>query len=901
MSYDGEIRIKTKVDTSQMQRLQIQIDKATGKVESLVKKYEELKNKKIPTDDYKEVQKQIDATQARLDKLLLKKESFKGSHKSASWLNMNAEIEELQKSLPYMKGELQDLVDTGKAFTLGKDSEEFRQVGADLSRANAELRALITKQNELNGKSGKLSDTLKKTASASKKLFGSMSRDVKKTGGLFSSFGSRLKGIALSLLVFNWVTKGFNAMVSGMKEGYQNLVRYSDKYNKSASALMSANTQMKNSFSTAFAPLIELVMPYLIKFVGFLTEASNRVAQFTAALTGAKTWTKAIAVQQDYASSLDGTAAAAKKAVKVLAGFDELNVLNKHDTTAAGTVNPKDMFTEVEISNEAVKSAAALMEWFSKLQQAIKPFTDALKELWDGGLSKLGNFAWTGLKDFYNEFLVPLGTWAFGTPNEGFTRLVNIINNDLMRIPWDTVNTNLKAFWIAIEPYAEQFGEGLIDFFEDVADLTTDIFIFFFGENGAVTWLTDWLNDNDPEAARKWGYALGVLVTGLMAFGTLKDIIGIFGGLKPFLAVLGTITAGIVIHNADPGIKLGRKINDFQSDNPFPKQEDYETLEEYNAAWDEYTKKYEDFAASRPIIDLPGFQLSSDDFISKMDEFFQKIGDAWMNNYNTSMGWLNNVGTWFGELIGKFAGGWDTFNTWWYENAPLKCVRVWFEEDVIPYFAEEKWREQWENIKKAATNMWKSFKEWWSETALAKWFQENKDTWFSLGWWGDMLVDIPKAFEIAFDAAVKWAVEALKRLISWIGEHLTIGKIFGGLSDVLSGYTDNYNAGFGGGGNRRNYELYGVSVDDIPHYANGAVFRGGNPYAAIVNDQPRGQTNIEAPEDVITQCVRKAVSEEGSGREYIFVAQLNEREIFREIVEQDKMHRKSTGHSAFLY
>lgn len=44
----------------------------------------------------------------------------------------------------------------------------------------------------------------------------------------------------------------------------------------------------------------------------------------------------------------------------------------------------------------------------------------------------------------------------------------------------------------------------------------------------------------------------------------------------------------------------------------------------------------------------------------------------------------------------------------------------------------------------------------------------------------------------------------------------------------------------------------------IPRLADGAVLRGGNPFMAIVNDQPRGQTNVETPVSVIEDAVNHA-------------------------------------------
>ena len=51
----------------------------------------------------------------------------------------------------------------------------------------------------------------------------------------------------------------------------------------------------------------------------------------------------------------------------------------------------------------------------------------------------------------------------------------------------------------------------------------------------------------------------------------------------------------------------------------------------------------------------------------------------------------------------------------------------------------------------------------------------------------------------------------------------------------------------------------------IPYLANGAVIRGGNPFAAILGDQPVGQTNIEAPISTIEDAVRNVVGERSGG------------------------------------
>ena len=50
---------------------------------------------------------------------------------------------------------------------------------------------------------------------------------------------------------------------------------------------------------------------------------------------------------------------------------------------------------------------------------------------------------------------------------------------------------------------------------------------------------------------------------------------------------------------------------------------------------------------------------------------------------------------------------------------------------------------------------------------------------------------------------------------------------------------------------------------NIPGLAQGSVLNGGDPFLAYLNDQPRGQTNIEAPLDTMVTAFKQALSEGG--------------------------------------
>lgn len=255
------------------------------------------------------------------------------------------------------------------------------------------------------------------------------------------------------------------------------------------------------------------------------------------------------------AGGLKDAGKAAEKLKTMVRGIDELNILNQDTGSDSGSgsgigsgVGGIDLSDAIGAAladyesvwdaafansqNKAQEYADAICAIFKKMWDTIEPFRIAIVNLWDNGLAKLANFAWTGLKDFYYEFLIPIGTWAFGTEDAGLTRLVNVVNDGLMAIHWEELSASLKNFWAAIEPYAEQFGEGLIDFFEDIAGLAVDVINQF---PGIFNGITNVLSNGNPEVARNWGYALGIVAAGLLAF---KPAVSLASGISKLVGVV---------------------------------------------------------------------------------------------------------------------------------------------------------------------------------------------------------------------------------------------------------------------------------------------------------------------------------------------------------------------------
>lgn len=212
--------------------------------------------------------------------------------------------------------------------------------------------------------------TQKKASNTGNKFNKSLKDTNKSARGARMSLG---KMLATSIL-FSTVFRAISMVTSGLKEGMDNLSQYSDDTNRALSLLLSSLTQLKNTFATAFSPLVEVGAPALAQFINLLSQAVTWTAQLLAALTGKDTFVKAVKVQQDYADSLDKTKdeteAAAKETEKAIAPFDQLIQITrqkKDKDKESGELKPEDMFTTEEVSNDIKLQADVIKETLGQL------------------------------------------------------------------------------------------------------------------------------------------------------------------------------------------------------------------------------------------------------------------------------------------------------------------------------------------------------------------------------------------------------------------------------------------------------------------------------------------------------------------------------------------------------
>lgn len=385
------------------------------KVDELKKKVAEYGAQKIPTAEYQEIQAQIDQATKRMNQLIAAQERYLnigGKTSSSSYKRMQYDIDELANTIKYAEGELRDLEASGKAFTFGNQT---KQAAADMEKLAAAERKLADMNNllgtsyaSIKGQVNDYNNSLLKSSSAQQKATTSgnkLNKSLKNTGKSANSANFSIGRMLGTSILFSFVFQAISGVINAMKDGFTNLAQYSSSTNNSISMLWSSLERLKNSLATAFAPILDVIAPILSKFIDMLSTSASYVSMFFAFLSGKSTYTRAVAVQKDYAASLQDTSQAAsdvadetERASEAAEGYlspiDEINKIGAQNNIAntspgtgggggaGGGTGSGPLFEEVAIDN---KFASLLDSVLDKLKEIRDIF---MAGFWDG----LGNY-----------------------------------------------------------------------------------------------------------------------------------------------------------------------------------------------------------------------------------------------------------------------------------------------------------------------------------------------------------------------------------------------------------------------------------------------------------------------------------------------------------------------------
>ena len=841
------------------------------KVESLRKKVAEYGNQKIPTDEYREIQAQIAEATAKQNRLTEARDRYLangGKTSSNTYKKQTYDLEELANTIKYAEGELKDLEERGKAFTTGtgtkeakKDIEKLAQAERKLADMNNRLKTSydgITNKAEEYGKKAEKANNRAKVSA--KKASGELEKVSRSSGRARMGLGRML---AMSLMM-SVAFRAFSAIFGGIKSGFDNLAQYSGTTNQSISMLWSSLVRLQNALATAFSPILTVVAPILTKFIDMLSTAASYVSMFFSFLSGKSTYTRAIAVQKNYAASLGDTASAAKDAADAtedaakaaedyLSPLDDINKYTAEDSSSkspssgsggsgggVGATGP--MFEDVAITDIPI-----LEKLKDILSQIFKPFKQAWQQEGKATIDA-AKLAFNNLKSLAKDVgKSMLEVWTNGTGTQLLSTTLQIVQAILTTI--GRIAGKLDEAW-----NKNSVGTAII---QAIADILQKILDFV----NRIAWATaDW-------AAKLDFYPLLDSIRQLLeSVSPLVEKIGNFLGnvyekiILPFLTWLIETGLPTVIE------WLG-KFFDFLSEHQwiidllgatllgaFAASKIVALITSIKGA----IELLMSIIGKKGLIGLLGGPLTV--AIAAIIAILVLLVTHWdtvKNTMNTIKDWIANafVHDWtkeFGYLGGYLNAWFKNIKNLWDGIKQIFNGIITFVKGV---FAGN-WRQAWEGVRQIFAGVWNSFA---------------------------AIVKAPINTIIAFINSFLYAIQTMQNSFANALNSMSISLPH--WLEKLTGFSSvGFNVGY-------------WSAPMVPYLAQGAVIPPNKEFMAVLGDQKSGN-NIEAPESLIRRIVREE-SGNGKGSTYNVTAQVNRRTLFDLVLEEGKVRRTVTGRNPF--
>lgn len=951
---DGRVIIDTEMNTkpleTSVENIKKALTKSLGAFSRLGDVLHSLEDKMRISDTYsketdkmvqdtRKVEKEIDALYGKLREEEAKKSNFINiggtdpkiiSGYDANIASYTSQIKQLEATLGGVQA--QEEVTAKSSSKLGIVMKMLASKLGTVARKalqGAKALAMMAGRGILNG--------LKKLTNP----FKSLSEHLGKASGGFSmGFKNILKYAFGIRSIFVLINKLRRALVEGMTE----LAKYDATTNKSISNLKNSLNQLRNSVASAFAPLFNAIAPVLDAIIQKLTSAFQAIAQFISALTGKKTYMKATKGNVDFAKSLDKTAESAKKAKTYLSGLDEISTFTAKDEESGDAgAGVEGGFEEVAIEDKFKNLADKLKDFFTR-------------EDWEG----LGAWMASGINKAF-QAIYDLINWD--NVGERVTKFVDAfcrtINSLVDNIDWDligrTFGAGLNTFlhtmdllWTGIDwsNLGNKIGEMITGFVNEVDWELLGKYITdrWKGTLDLITGLID-------------GIDWSALANGFNKFVDGLDLSGVTTRLAKGLNSISKAIDDFV-SNAEwkkSGAKIGKSLSDGITN--IDAKKIMKTLGDVvKGAIDLITGFIEGvdwFAIGQWIVDAIFSIFTDIDWTGIVDSLAEGIGALFGAILSLIAGGVQS-------LVEGIAEAWGKLIEWWHDTAfkdgeftiqgllegiwnVIKNIGTWIYEHIIQPFVKgfrdgfgihspstvmaelggylmeglfegisamvdtviglfttikDGIVEKWDEITKATKEKWNAIKKYTSETwnniksTASSVFTEVKNK-VAEAWTAtknntsSMWSQIASAVEGAVNGIIGAVNKMVDGVVSGIRKAMEEARAM--QESVTSGGSVGARAGM--------VNIPNISKIKIPKLASGSVIPPNSPYLAVLGDQRQG-TNVEAPLDTIKQAVAEVLGGGGGGT-HTFVAQINRRTIFEEIIDEARTQQSITGRNPF--
>lgn len=774
-------------------------------------------------------------------------------------------IVDLKLELDSLKARQQNLSAAG--ITYGY--EEFDRNAARIAEINRELNTYAKRVSAAEGKNatytasntrlGKSLDSSKKKVSGLSKSFKQFSANNALKQGLTSVFKYAFGVQSLFRL--------FNQIRAYIGEGINNLVQFDGATNKSVSNIKSAMTTLKNSLATAFAPILTVVEPIITRFINMLSTAATYIGYFFAALSGQKTFTRAVAVQEDYAASLNDTASAAGSAADAvkelnnLSGLDEINKFQEATPAtsgaggggASGGVTPSQMFETVNLEDvfkpidwkkagekvstglktvlDTISTAIDKVDWSSlpgKVSTAITGFFSGFD--WEGAFESIGTLIGEAYEAVF-EIKRGVFTYIGEQVNKVITYFLDRISPEISKLDEDA---SLTEIGIAI---VKGILKGIIDGLKNIGKWIYKKVLqpFVDGFNKAFE-----IHSPSKVMQEIGGYIIAGLILGIQD--ALSDVDTVFLSIwQRVKDTWGNVNRETVTAWTSMKASVKNSLNSIGSN--------------IVSAWGNARQKTAELWAA----------LRSNVAIETQDTY-NAISSAWSNAKN------NTISAWT-AIKNSLSESWNSIRSSassFFDGGIKSAITTGLSNTKTSALSIA------DSIRSSLSSAWSTIK-------------SNASTGFTN--LKDGVVNIMNSLKNAIKTPINGIIGFLNAMLSGLVSGINSAiRALNKISVTVPSWVPTY------GGRTFGFSIKTITAPTIPYLAAGAVIPPNAPFMAMLGDQKRGN-NLEAPEGLIRRIVRE---ESGSGgNTYNVSARANGRTIFEMVIEEGKRQQSSTGRNPF--
>ena len=885
---------------SKVENANVQMKKVQREAQSLIDKMNKLSGKQVYSEDWTLLNDDITKIGMKIDTLIDKEEKFRqlgGNVNSKGFQSMEYDIEKLNAELTELYSRREQMKAQGNIFQDASASQEYAKLNNQLNSVNDKMKVAILRQREAANSAAKVTDETKNTG----KEIDKNNKKLKQMPTSMSDVSKATKSVFKNILRWGFGIRSTFILVrklrAAIKEGFTNLIdsRPTSELANQITRLKGSIATLKNAFAAAFSPIVTMALPYVQKLINMILSAVNAVGQFFAAITGHKTYTKAIlqsgkAIGGSTKATKDNTKATKdnKKAkdeqLKQLASFDELNNLSaqhqedlndalENEADAGGGAGLANMFEEVPVDNK-------ILEWLDKIKKAIEPIVNAFKK---GFFEALGD--WKSkvedIKTNANTIKeVLLDIWNDPRVREAGANWILSTARLLGAMAGTFVNIGLtlaQALVGGIAKFLQEKKDDIKNYLVEMFDIRTEI------------------NDQITEFLIAFNRIFDVF-GGQNAQQLVANVLGVFWEIYSNVSLiflkLGrdivTLITQPIIDNQDAIKQAFDGALGFLADITGTLEESLDNIfGHFNTVYDEHFK---------PLFD--SIQEGLSDIVGKIAEIWnndvQPILDVWAQEWDKL--WKEHLEPLFNNLSNLFGDVADLLKTVWESiiKPNIDSMLVFIQTFVLPIIKQigtvvmqvigyiGDILSGFINVVRNIINLIKSIIEGdWN----AVW--ENAKNLFVSIW--EALVDIWKGLLNSMFSLLEGLANAVIGIINKVAE------LINGLQIEIPDWVPKI------GGNTFSLNIPTLPEVSLPRLATGGVIPpSASEHLAILGDNNK-ETEVVSPLSTMKQAMIEALATANlGGSSGDIVIQIDGREVFRAVQTQNSQYKKQTGASAFV-